>query len=145
MAYWLLKTEPGEYSFTDLEREGGTTWSGVTNALALIHMRSIARGDLALIYHTGTEKAVVGIAEVTKGAYPDPAAGNNRSVAVDLRPKQRLTHPVPLTIIKNNRALAGFDLVRLPRLSVMPVTEDVWTLLTRRLQQPTSPSLKGTP
>lgn len=129
MAYWLLKTEPSTYSFDDLLRDGKTVWDGVTNSLALKHLRSMRKGDLAFIYHTGDEKAIVGIAEIASAPYPDPRAQDEKLTVVDLRPKQRLNHPVPLSAIKSKRDLARFELVRLPRLSVMPVSKDVWDAL----------------
>jgi predicted RNA-binding protein with PUA-like domain len=131
MAYWLLKTEPGTYSYDDLEKDGKTTWDGVTNNLALKHITAMRKGDRAFIYHTGAEKSVVGIAEVTSDPRPDPNAAGARLVVVDLRPLERLRNPVPLAGIRQNKALADFVLVRLPRLSVMPVDPSQWkTLLT---------------
>ncbi|HXG01661.1 MAG TPA: EVE domain-containing protein [Bacteroidota bacterium] len=129
MAYWLLKTEPSTYSFEDLLRDGKTVWDGVTNALALKNLRTMKKGDLAFIYHTGDEKAIVGIAEIASDPYPDPRAKNEKLTVVDLRPKRRLSHPVPLAAIKSRKELARFELVRLPRLSVMPVPKDVWDAL----------------
>ena len=90
MAYWLLKTEPDCYSWADLARDKSTVWDGVSNALALKHIRSMKKGDEALIYHTGDEKAVVGVAEVVSAAYPDPKEGDERLVVVDLRPGKPL-------------------------------------------------------
>jgi predicted RNA-binding protein with PUA-like domain len=127
--YWLLKTEPGTYSFEDLEREGRAIWDGVTNNLALKNMRAMQRGDQAFIYHTGVEKSVVGVAEVVSDPYPDPKSSDPRLTVVDLQAKRRLPAAVPLSEIKARRDLAEFPLVRLPRLSVVPVTEDQWRLL----------------
>lgn len=129
MAYWLLKTEPSTYSYSDLERDGKTVWDGVTNNLALKHIRSMARGDLAFVYHTGNEKAIVGIAEVASAPYPDPKKKQENLVVVDLKPKRRLQRPISLTDIKARKEFAQFALVRLPRLSVMPVPEDLWHAL----------------
>lgn len=129
MAYWLLKTEPSTYSFDDLEHDGRTVWDGVTNNLALKHIRSMAKGDLAFIYHSGTEKAIVGIARVVSPPYPDPKTKQGNLVVVDLEPKQRLQHPVPLSSIKSRKEFAQFALVRMPRLSVMPVSEELWYAL----------------
>jgi predicted RNA-binding protein with PUA-like domain len=126
---WLLKTEPSTYSFDQLEREGRTTWDGVRNPTALGHLRAIRTGDEILIYHTGAEKAVVGVAKVLTGAYPDPAAGDPRLVVVDLAPVRRLKAPVPLARIKADAAFADFALVRISRLSVMPVTAPQWKRL----------------
>jgi predicted RNA-binding protein with PUA-like domain len=127
--YWLLKTEPGTYSFADLEREGRAVWDGVTNNLALKHLRSVKKGDQALIYHTGDEKSVVGLAEVVSDPYPDPKSSDSRLAVVDLRATRRLPKGVPLSEIKARPDLAEFPLVRLPRLSVVPVTEAQWKLL----------------
>ena len=129
MAYWLLKTEPSDYAYADLERDQGTPWDGVSNNLALKHLRQIRRGDQALIYHTGKERRVVGIAEVTSDPFPDPERDDPRLVVVELKPGRRLTEPIRLADIKSDPTLKDFDLVRLPRLSVMPVPEAVWNRL----------------
>lgn len=129
MAYWLLKTEPSTYSYADLERDGRTTWDGVSNSLALKHLRSMQKGDLAFIYHTGDEKAIVGIAEVASGAYPDPKQKDARLVVADLKPKERLPRAVTLAAVKARKEFARFELVRMARLSVMPVPADLWKLL----------------
>ncbi len=129
MAYWLLKTEPSTYSFDDLLRDGKTVWDGVTNHLALKHLRAMKKGDLAFIYHTGEEKALVGVAEIVSAPYPDPRTKDGNLTVVDLTPKYRLKHPVALSAIKSKKEFARFELVRLPRLSVMPVAKDVWDAL----------------
>jgi predicted RNA-binding protein with PUA-like domain len=126
---WLLKTEPSTYAFDLLEREGRTTWDGVRNPTALGHLRAITTGDEILIYHTGAEKAVVGVAKALTGAYPDPTAGDPRLVVVDLAPVRRLHAPVPLARIKADPAFADFALVRISRLSVMPVSGPQWKRL----------------
>ena len=118
---WLLKTEPETYSFEKLLREGTAVWDGVTNPLALKHLRTMKKGDFVLIYHTGKEKAVVGIAEIVSGPYPDPAEKDPKIVVVQLRGKSKLKNPVTLDRIKKTKEFAGFELVRIPRLSVMPV------------------------
>jgi len=128
---WLLKTEPTAYSYEQLERERRTVWDGVKNALALQHLAAVAKGDEVLIYHTGTEKAVVGVARVVRGSYPDPACKDARLVVVDLAPMRRLARPVALAEMRANRKLAGFDLLRLPRLSVMPVSAAEWAEIER--------------
>lgn len=128
-AYWLLKTEPEDYPYDRLERDRKTVWDGVSNNLALKHLRTVRKGDWALIYHTGDERRLVGLAEIVSGPYPDPKAGDERWVVVDIKPKRRLKRPVPLNDIKARKELAAFDLVRLPRLSVMPVTETQWKSL----------------
>jgi predicted RNA-binding protein with PUA-like domain len=129
MSYWLLKTEPSDYSYSDLERDGGTAWDGVGNNLALKHMRRVRRGDWALVYHTGGERAAVGIGVVTSDPYPDPRREDPRLVVFDLRPGERLPRPVSLGEIKADPAFAGFELVRIPRLSVMPVPPELWARL----------------
>lgn len=129
--YWLLKTEPSTYSYDDLERDKKTAWDGVSNNLALKHLRNMKAGDLALIYHTGRERAVVGLAEITSGPYPDPKKKDPRLVVVDLKPKKRFAEPVPLSEIKSDSRFGEFPLVRLPRLSVVPVTETEWKRLLK--------------
>ncbi|HEY3242193.1 MAG TPA: EVE domain-containing protein [Phycisphaerae bacterium] len=129
MAYWLLKTEPSEYSFGDLLREKRTMWSGVRNALALQHIRKMRKGDAVLIYHTGDEKQIVGIAEVASDPYPDPQADDPRIVVVDLKPKRKLATPIPLAQIKADPRFKELALVRISRLSVMPVEKTLWNAL----------------
>ena len=129
--YWLLKTEPSTFSFSDLEKQGKTVWDGVTNNLALKHLRSAHQGDFALIYHTGDEKAVVGVAEILSDPYPDPKKKDSKLMVVDLKAKQKLSRPVTLSEIKSDPNFADFPLVRLPRLSVMPVSESQWKRLTQ--------------
>lgn len=123
---WLLKTEPGDYSYDDLERDASTVWDGVRNFTALRHMRDVRKGDRAFVYHTGKERSVVGIAAVTSDAYPDPRGDDPRIVVFDLAPDRRLDQPVTLAAIKADPAFAGFDLVRLSRLSAMAVPEKLW-------------------
>ncbi len=120
---WLLKSDPEEYSFSDFLRDGKTVWDGVSNNLALKNLRSMLRGDLAFMYHTGDERAVVGTAEIVSDAYPDPKKKNPRLVVVEVAAKEKKARAVGLDEIKAQPSLKNFDLVRLPRLSVMPVTE----------------------
>ena len=127
MAYWLLKTEPGTYSAADLQREEKTTWDGVANALAVKHLRSMAKGDEVLIYHTGSEKQCVAIAEVTAEPRPDPK--DAKSAVVDLKFKSMLKRPVTLSEIKADPAFAEYGLVRLSRLSVVPTPKEIWKRL----------------
>ncbi len=129
MAHWLLKTEPSTYSYQDLERDRKATWDGVSNNLALKHIRSMKIGDLALIYHSGEEKAVVGVAEITSDAHPDPKRKDEKLVVVDLKAKEKLKYPVTLAVVKSHREFAQFELVRMSRLSVMPVSAPHWKLL----------------
>src|SRR5208282_1572822 len=126
LAYWLFKSDPDEYSYDDLEKGGKTVWNGVTNNLALKHLRSVKKGDQVFIYHTGSEKKIVAIADVISGPYPDPGAENPKLVVVDLKPKHKLGKTVSLEQLKAIREFAGFELIRLPRLSVMPVDEQTW-------------------
>lgn len=126
MNYWLLKSEPDEYSYTDLEQENKAIWNGVNNALALKNMRSMMPGDLALFYHTGKERKVVGIAEIVSEAYPDPALNDPKRVVVDVRAVRRVKNFVTLAEIKADNAFEGFDLIRLSRLSVVAVSEAHW-------------------
>lgn len=130
-AGWLVKTEPSTYAFADLVREGRTAWTGVRNALAQQHLRAMRMGDDVLVYHTGSEKAVVGLARVARAPYPDPTAPGTQ-VCVDLVPVEPLERPRPLAALKADAALAGFDLLRMPRLSVMPVPAPVWAHLVGR-------------
>ncbi len=126
MAYWLLKTEPDCYSWSDLERDKKTAWDGVTNALALKHIRSIKKNDLAAIYHTGGERAVIGVARVISSPYPDPNEADEKLVVVDVKPVKKLKQPVTLSDFKADPAFAGWDLLRISRLSVVPVPEPMW-------------------
>ena len=129
--HWLLKTEPSTYSYADLERDKNAVWDGVSNALALKHLRSMKRGDLAFIYHTGDEKQIVGIAEVTSDPYPDPKEKDVRLVVVDLKPRHRMSRPVTLSEVKADAEFRDFELVRIGRLSVMPVSESRWKKLLK--------------
>jgi predicted RNA-binding protein with PUA-like domain len=123
---WLLKTEPGAYSYEDLERDGRTVWDGITNPVALKNLRAMKAGDRAWIYHTGDERAVVGEARVTRAAYADPKKGDPRLVVVDLESAGRLPRPVGLDQIKRLREFADSPLVRQGRLSVVPLTPAQW-------------------
>lgn len=123
---WLLKTEPGEYSFEDLIRDKKTVWDGVTNALALKHLRAIRKGDELLIYHTGNVRAAVGLAKAASDPYPDPAKQDPKIVVIDVVPVRPLAQSVTLEAIKATLAFRTFELVRLPRLSVMPVLAALW-------------------
>ena len=122
MAAFLFKTEPSVYSFADLERERRAVWDGVSNALALIHLRRVKKGDRVVVYHTGSEKQVVGLAVATSDPYPDPKLSDPKRVVVNLEPDHRLPRPVPLSTFRTDPVLRTVDLVRLPRLSVMALT-----------------------
>ena len=132
MALWILKTEPNEFSWADLERDGSTTWNGITNAQALIHIRAMQPDDQAMMYHTGDERAMVGIARITTAAYPDPALDNPKLVVVDVAPVQALSQPVTLAQIKAEPLFADSPLVRQGRLSVVPCTAEQWQWLLER-------------
>ncbi|CAN5594498.1 EVE domain-containing protein [soil metagenome] len=122
MNYWLFKQEPNTYSYADLERDGGTTWDGVANALAQKHLRGTKAGDKVLFYHTGTEKAIVGIMQVTE----DPAKVDEKNVVVAVKPLKKLKNPVTLAALKADADFAEWELIRISRLSVMPVPPELW-------------------
>jgi predicted RNA-binding protein with PUA-like domain len=126
MANWLVKEEPDHYGYEQLERGRKTVWAGVKNALAQKHLRSIRKGDRIFYYHTGKQKAVVAIARASGDAYPDPDDGTGRLFVVDIAPEKKLPRPVTLAEIKADASFASFPLVRMGRLSVMPVTEAQW-------------------
>jgi len=122
MSYWLFKEEPDHYSFADLERDGETVWSGVANALARSNLRKIKPGDRILYYHTGKEKAVVGEMKAVGDPMADPKDADPKAVVVKVQPVRRWPRPVTLKRIKEEPELASWELVRISRLSVMPVT-----------------------
>ncbi len=124
---WLFKEEPSHYSFERLRKDGRTTWSGVRNALAQKHLRSVQKGDRIFYYHTGDQKAIVGVARAVSGPYPDP--DDNAYSVVDVKPVALLSRPVTLAEIKGSGRFTSFPLVRVPRLSVMPVTDEEWDAL----------------
>jgi predicted RNA-binding protein with PUA-like domain len=126
---WLFKTEPSVYSYQQLEKDKKTIWDGVKNNLALKHLKDIKKGDSILIYHTGDEKAAVGIARALSGAYPDPSKKDPKLLVVDIEAMKPLPRPVALSEVKTNAKLANFDLVRLSRLSIMKVTDEQWEIL----------------
>ena len=126
MAYWLMKTEPEEFSYDDLERKGLEPWNGVRNPTALKHLRAMAEGDLFLFYHTGNVRAVVGVGRIAQAAYPDPSESDERFVVVDTVPAYRFVTPVTLAAIKADERFGGWELVRQSRLSVMPVPPELW-------------------
>ena len=123
---WLFKEEPTHYAFDALVKDKKTVWSGVKNPLAQKHLRSMRRGDRVFYYHTGKEKAVVAIASAATDAYPDPADATGKAYVVDIVPVAALARPVTLAQIKAVPAFASFPLTRMPRLSVMPVTDAEW-------------------
>jgi predicted RNA-binding protein with PUA-like domain len=129
--HWLLKTEPSTYSWDDLEREGTAVWDGVKNPVALRNLAAMRPGDDALIYHTGDEKAAVGLARVTKAAYADPKAKDPKLLVVELSAVRRLARPVTLAEIKADAVFRDSPLVRQGRLSVVPVNEEQFRRLLR--------------
>ncbi len=126
---WLFKTEPSAYSFQQLQKDKKTVWDGVKNNLALKHLSGIKRGDEIIIYHTGEEKAAVGIARALSGAYPDPGKKDPKLLVVEIEAVKALSRPVALSEMKADPKLGKFDLVRLPRLSVMPVSDGQWKII----------------
>lgn len=126
---WLFKSDPEHYSYQDLARDKKTAWDGIANNLALKHLRNVRRGDEVMIYHSGGERAVVGLAEVLSDPYEDPKKKEARLVVVDIAARGTVPRPVGLDEIKKQSGLKDFDLVRLPRLSVMPVSEKNWKAL----------------
>jgi predicted RNA-binding protein with PUA-like domain len=131
MNYWLLKTEPDCYSYENLEKDKKTVWDGVSNNLALKYLRQMKKGDQAVIYHTGDEKAAVGIAEVVSNPYVDPKQNDPKLAVIDLKPKARLTKPVSLAEVKASKGMQDFLLVKISRLSVMPVNDTQWKFLSK--------------
>jgi predicted RNA-binding protein with PUA-like domain len=131
MSYWIVKTEPSTYSYDDLARQKTAVWDGVKNNLALKYLRQMQSGDRVLVYHTGDEKAVVGVAQVTSQAYPDPKQKDPKLAVVDLKADGRLPRPVPLAEIKKDRAFADLGLVRIGRLSVMPASAEQFNRLLK--------------
>jgi len=129
MANWILKTEPATYSFADLQRERKAVWDGISNPVALKHLRAMAKGDQLLIYHTGKEKACVGLARTVSAPYADPKDRSGTLVVVDIAPVRPLKRPIPLAEIKAVASLKDFGLVRLPRLSVVPANAAQWKTL----------------
>jgi predicted RNA-binding protein with PUA-like domain len=126
MAQWLVKEEPEHYAYDKLEKDGKTVWAGVRNPLAQKHLRAIRKGDRIFYYHTGKEKAVVAIAKAASNAYADPGDATGKLSVVDVVPDTRLERPVTLAEIKADKRFADFPLVRMARLSVMPVTDGEW-------------------
>ena len=130
--YWLVKQEPSTYSYNKLEKEKKTVWDGVHNNLALKHIRLMKKGDQALFYHTGDEKRVVGIIKITRDPYPNPKEDDKRFVVVDVKPVARLKRPVTLDEIKKDSIFKNWDLLRISRLSVMPVPQKLWDAIIKK-------------
>ena len=127
--HWMVKQEPETYSWDNLVGDGKTDWTGVRNYQARNNLREMQVGDRVLFYHSGKDKAVVGIAEVVKAAYPDPTADDPQWVAIDLKPVKAFAKPVPLPAIRYDKRLSGLPLIRQSQLSVMPLTKDEFEVL----------------
>lgn len=124
--HWLFKEEPSHYSFEEMLRDRRTVWDGVRNNLALKHLRQVKKGDEVIFYHTGEETSATGIMRATSDPYPDPKEKDQRLVVVDVEPVRKLKRPVSLSSIKSNPKFSGFELLRIPRLSVMEVPPGLW-------------------
>ena len=135
MAYWLCKQEPITYNLELLEKEKKTSWDDVHNNLALKNMRQMKKGDLAFFYHSGDQKQIAGIMEITSEAYPNPKEKDPRFVTVDVKFKKRLERPVTLGEIKTNKTFKDWDLLRISRLSVMPVPAQIWNEIIKISQK----------
>ena len=131
---WLFKEEPANYSFDAFTKDKRTTWSGVRNPVAQRNLRGVKRGDRVFYYHTGNEKSVVGIAKAIGDAYPDPQDKSGKFSVVDIAPVEKLARPVTLAEIKADPAFKQFALVRISRLSVMPVTDDEWNRILAKVK-----------
>ncbi|MFC6998419.1 EVE domain-containing protein [Rufibacter roseus] len=129
MNYWLVKTEPEKYAWSDLERDGQTTWDGVRNFQARNNLQQMAEGDLVLYYHSVSDKCIVGVAKVAKAAYPDPTSDDPRWLAVTLAPEKAFAKPVTLEQIKKEERLQNIALLRQSRLSVMPLSPEEFDIL----------------
>ena len=140
---WLFKEEPSNYSFDALVKDRKTVWSGVKNPLAQKHLRAVTRGDRIFYYHTGNEKAIVGIARAAKDAYPDPQDKTGKAAVADIEPVKRLARPVTLAEIKADPAFKTFALVRISRLSVMPVSDAEWQRIEGMAQKTNETSKTG--
>ena len=136
--YWLAKQEQDGtrgYNILQLEKDKKTIWDGVHNNLALKHIRDMRKNDLVFFYHTGKERQVVGIMTITSNPYPNPAEDNERFVVVDVKFKKLLTNPVTLDEIKKQRKFRNWELLRISRLSVMPVPKTIWDLIIKMSQK----------
>lgn len=139
MAIWLLKTEPEEYSWQDLVEEGQGVWDGVKAPAALKNLRRVKKGDQLFIYHTGQERAIIGIAKATAEAYPDPSEDDGKLFVIKIAPVEQLRRVVSLKQIKSSGLFPDWDLIRLPRLSVVPVSKEQWDFVVSQSE----PELKS--
>jgi len=142
-SYWMVKQEPETYSWTDFENDGRTDWSGVRNYQARNNLREMKNGDLVLFYHSGKDKAVVGLAEVVKSAYKDPTADDPQWVAVDLKPIKPFATPVLLAAIRYDKRLSQLPLIRQSQLSVMPLTKDEFDVIVAMGNSKTRKKMKA--
>jgi predicted RNA-binding protein with PUA-like domain len=131
MSKWLLKSEPGTYSFADLQRDGHTVWDGVRNNTAALHLKAMQVGDEALFYHSGEGKEVVGVARITKAAFPDKSDPAGRFVAVEIAPVRPVPKRVTLAQMKATPALAEMAMIKLSRISVSPVRDGEWSTILK--------------
>jgi predicted RNA-binding protein with PUA-like domain len=132
MNYWLVKQEPTTYNYDMLEKEKKTVWDGVHNNLALKHIRAMKKGDRAFFYHSGDEKQVMGIIEITSNPYPNPKEDDKRFVVMDVKPVSRLKRPVTLEEIKKDSKFKNWELIRISRLSVMPAPKQLWDEIMKK-------------
>ncbi len=130
--YWLVKQEPSTYNYDTLEKEKKTVWDGVHNNLALKHINSMKKGDQALFYHSGDEKQAVGIIEIIRNPYPNPKEANKRFVVVDVKAVKKLKRPVTLDEMKKDNIFKNWELLRISRLSVMPVPKKLWDEIIKK-------------
>ncbi len=135
MSYWLIKSEPSNYSWQQFQKDGKTSWDGVRNYAARNHLQAMRKGDQVFFYHSNEGMEIVGIAEVLKEAYPDPALPDKGWVAVDFKPKNILKRPVTLKEIKKDESLSDMALLRLSRLSVQPVKENEWKIILKKAEE----------
>ncbi|MBI3253869.1 MAG: EVE domain-containing protein [Nitrosopumilales archaeon] len=133
--HWLVKQESSSYSFDTLEKEGTAVWDGVHNNLALKHINNMKKGDLAFFYYSGDERQIVGILEITSNPYPNPKEKDKRFVVVDVKHKRRLKRPVTLAEIKKEKKFKDWELLRISRLSVMPVPKEIWDKILEKSHQ----------
>lgn len=131
MKYWLLKTEPSVYNYSDLEKDKQTIWDGVTSPGGLFQIKQVNKGDIAFIYHTGTERQAIGLAEIISNPYPDKKANNSKIIVFDIKPLKRLKKYVTLEIIKSNKDLCNSRIVKEGRLSVVPLSDNEFKLISQ--------------
>jgi predicted RNA-binding protein with PUA-like domain len=129
MNYWLVKTDPDTYSWDDFKKEGNTRWDGIRNYAARLHLKAMKKSDKVLVYHSGGESCVMGVAEVTQSFYPDPTATEGEWFSVGLKPGKALKNPVTLSDIKKEKKLKDMLLIKISRLSVMPVTREEYEMI----------------